>query len=215
MTIRLVIADHNQLCRSGIRAIVDTQADLSVAAEADSGRTALEALEQETPDVLLLEAELPNPSAPRTAVQALQRLPNLAVVVLTTLEGEHHTEPFLRSGVRGIVLKRSSVSDLLMAIHAAYRGEWYIAPTLAGRMIWKRRGRLQPPMDPLHQLTRREREVCRLVAYGHTNAEISSLLHISKRTVEAHRTSIIGKLNISTRAELVRFAIDHGLLSVG
>jgi DNA-binding NarL/FixJ family response regulator len=212
MEIRVLIADHHKLCRSGIRMLVEKEADLRVVAEAGDGATTLDLLERETPDVLLLEVALREPSAPRVTTAALERWPHLAIVALTMLEDERHLREFFRIGVHGFVLKKSGASDMLQAIRTVHRGHRYVAPELLGRLV--RRQTIATEIHPGHQsgLTPREREVCRLVAYGHTNPEISAILHISRRTVESHRTSITAKLDIKSRAELVRFAIDHGLL---
>ena len=214
MEIRVLIADHHKLCRSGIRMLVEKEADLRVVAEAGDGATTMDALEREATDVLLLEVSLREPSAPRVATTALERWPQLAIVVLTMLEDERHLSAFFRIGVHGFVLKKSGVSDMLEAIRTVHRGDLYIAPELASQVIRQQTG--ATARHPSHQsgLTPREWEVCRLVAYGHTNAEISDILHISERTVESHRTSIIAKLDIKSRAEWIRFAIDHGLLAV-
>jgi two-component system response regulator NreC len=112
-------------------------------------------------------------------------------------------------------LKKSTGTDLLQAIRAAYRGEQYIDPALAGQVISSYVGR-RPNENQgiLDALTPREREVCALLAYGHTNAEIAKKLFISQRTVETHRTNLMGKLDLKSRAELVRFAIDHGMLKL-
>jgi two-component system response regulator NreC len=214
MAIRVLIADHHELCRSGIRMLVEKEADLRVVAEAGDGATTMDALEREETDVLLLEVALRQPSAPRVATAALERWPRLAIVLLTMLEDERHVRDFFRIGVHGFVLKKSGVSDMLKAIRAVHRGNHYVAAELAGKLIRPQAGETARHPSHLSRLTSREREVCQLVAYGHTNAEISSILHISERTVESHRTSIIGKLDIKSRAEWVRFAINHGLLAV-
>ena len=214
MAIRVLIEDHHEVCRSGIRMLVEKETDLRVVAEASDGTAAIAALEREETDVLLLEVALSHPSAPRVARTALQRWPRLAIVVLTMLEEERYLREFFRIGVRGFVLKKSAVVDLLQAIRTAHRGEHYIAPALAGRLIWQQTGLSGKQPGNLSRLTPREKEVCQLVAYGHTNAEISTMLYISERTVESHRTNIIGKLALKSRAEWVRFAIDHGMLTV-
>jgi DNA-binding NarL/FixJ family response regulator len=130
------------------------------------------------------------------------------------LEDERHVREFLRIGVRGFVLKKSAVADLLEAIRTAHRGTPYVTPALAGQLIWQRLSAPAHHPGLVSRLTPREREVCRLVAYGHTNGEISSLLHISERTVESHRANIATKLDTNNRAEWVRFAINHEMLAI-
>lgn len=214
MAIRILIADHHVLCRSGIRMLVEKEADLRVVAETGGGAATIDALEREKCDVLLLDVALRYPSASRVAASALRLWSQLAIVVLTMLEDERHLREFLRIGVRGFVLKKSAVADLLEAIRTAHRGKPYVTPALAAQLIWQRLS--APALCPglVSRLTPREREVCRLVAYGHTNGEISSLLHISERTVESHRANIATKLDTNNRAEWVRFAINHGMLAI-
>lgn len=214
MEIRVLIADHQKLCRSGIRMLVEKEPDLRVVAEAGDGATTADALEREATDVLLLEVALRAPSASRVATTSLERWPHLAIVMLTTLEDERHLKAFFRIGVHGFISKKSSVSEMLEAIRTVHSGNRYIAPELAGQLIRQQTGATARHPSNQNGLTPREWEVCQLVAYGHTNAEISAILHISERTVESHRTRIIAKLEIKSRAEWVRFAIDHGLLAV-
>jgi two-component system response regulator NreC len=132
-------------------------------------------------------------------------------------EEEYYLQELLKIGVRGFVLKKSTGTELLLAIRAAYAGEQYVDSSLANHVISSYVGRKpgRASTGRLGTLTPREEEVCRLLAYGHTNLEIAGKLGISDRTVETHRANIMSKLDLKSRAELVRFALDHGLIETG
>jgi len=215
MAIKVFITDDHAVLRSGLRALLESERDLTIVGEASSGLDALRALEEVPMDVLLLDISMPGLPGPRTAEELLRRRPALAIVVLTMHEDEYYLREMLRIGVRGYVLKKSSGTELVHAIRAAYRGESYIDPALADLVISPYVGK-PSTKEPgrLGLLTPREQEVCRLLAYGYTNAEVAEKLFISDRTVETHRTNIMGKLSLNGRAELVRFAIDNGLLKI-
>lgn len=217
MTIRVLIADDHAVFRSGLRALLEKEPDLQVVAETGDGLATVEAVREQAVDVLLLDIAMPGLSGPRVAEAVLAEKPRLAIVVLTMHEDDYYLQELFKIGVRGFVLKKSTGTDLLQAIRAAYHGDSYVDPAMAGHVISSYVGRRTPSAggSRLDLLTAREREVCTLLAYGHTNAEIAEKLFISDRTVETHRTHIQEKLGLKSRAELVRFAIDNGLLKLG
>ena len=216
MPIRVLIADDHAVFRSGLKALLEKEPDLEVVGEAGDGRATIEALDRLAFEVLLLDLSMPNLSGGQVAELALQKQPDLAIVVLTMHEDEYYLQELFKIGARAFVLKKSTSTQLLEAIRSAHRGERFIDPALAGRVLSSYVG--NPPKTlagQLDLLTPREREVCTLLAYGHTNTEIAKKLHISERTIETHRTNLLNKLGMKSRAELVRFAIDHGLLKFG
>ena len=216
MPVRILIADDHAVFRSGLKALLEKEPDLQVVAETGTGFDTLEAIAEKEVDVLLLDIAMPGLSGPRVAEEVLRKKPDMAIVILTMHEDQYYLQELFKIGVRGFVLKKSTGTDLLQAIRAAHRGQQYIDPALAGHVISSYVGR--PPAkkrtERLDLLSHREQEVCSLLAYGHTNGEIAQKLFISERTVEAHRTNIMTKLHLKTRAELVRFAIDQGLLKL-
>jgi DNA-binding NarL/FixJ family response regulator len=215
MQIRLLIADDHAVFRSGLRALLEHESDFKIVAETGSGQETLKALQETETDVLLLDISMPELSGQQVAREALRQKKSLAIVVLTMHEDEYYLQEMLRLGVRGYVLKKSTDTELVQALRAAYLGKVYIDPTLADLVISPYIGR--PSIrgkEPATLLTLREKEVCRLLAYGHTNAEVADILHISDRTVETHRMNLMAKLELKSRAELVRFAIDNGLLKL-
>ncbi len=217
MPIRILIADDHAVFRSGLKALLEKEPDLAVVAETGDGRATVEAVANQEVDVLLLDITMPKLSGPKVAEAVLQKKPHLAIVVLTMHEDEYYLQELFKIGVRAFVLKKSTGTDLLQAIRAAYRGEQYVDPALAGHLIssYVGRGAAKKTNTRVDLLTPREAEVCTLLAYGHTNGEIALKLFISERTVETHRTNLMAKLDLRSRAELVRFAIDNGLAKLG
>jgi len=217
MPIRILIADDHAVFRSGLKALLEKEPDLAVVAETGDGFATVEAVADQEVDVLLLDITMPKLSGPKVAEAVLQKKPRLAIVVLTMHEDEYYLQELFKIGVRAFVLKKSTGTDLLQAIRAAYRGEQYVDPALAGHLISSYVGGVsaRKTNTRVDLLTPRETEVCTLLAYGHTNGEIAHKLFISERTVETHRTNLMAKLDLRSRAELVRFAIDNGLAKLG
>ncbi len=213
MTIPILIVDDHAVFRSGLRALLEKEDDLEVAAETGTGHAALDILKAKTIGVVLLDITLQGLSGTRVAELILERFPRMAIVVLTMHEDEYYLQELFRVGVRGYILKKSTSTEVVSAIRAAYRGDTYIDPALANLVVSPYVG-VSPKKDEgrLGLLSQREQEVCGLLAHGHTNNEVAEKLCISPRTVETHRLNIMSKLGLKTRAELVRFSIDHGLL---
>ena len=215
MYIRVVLADDHAVFRTGIKAMLEKEDDIKIVGETGSGYTAIKMAEEIEFDVLLLDLSMPGVSGTRVAEQVLQNKPALGIVVLTMHEDEHYLQQLLALGARGYVLKKSTGTELLQALRAVYSGDSYIDPAMAHLLISPYVGK--PSRDKngkLGLLTPREREICRLLAFGHTNAEVAGKLAISTRTVETHRNNIMVKLGIKTRAQLVRFSIDNGLMQL-
>jgi len=216
MPIRILIADDHAVFRAGLRALLEKEQDMRIVAEAADGFEAAREAACRDIDVLLLDITMPGLTGPQVVEIVRQKKPELAIVVLTMHEDQQYLRELFRRGVRAFVLKRSSGQELVSAIRAAHRGEHYVDPSMAGRYLFSLTGETaeRDTSDQLARLTPREREVCTLLAYGHTNAEIAGQLTISDRTVETHRSNIMTKLKLKSRAELVRFAIDSGLLEL-
>ena len=216
MAIRVLIADDHAVFRGGLKALLEKEADFEVVAEAGDGFEAARLAFDTDVDVLLLDISMPGLTGPRVAESVLEKKPHLAIVVLTMHEDEYYIQELFKLGVRGFVLKKSSGSELFQAIRATYRGGQYVDPSLGARALSSFLGGSERPgtRGRLDLLTRREREICTLLALGHTNHEIADKLSISERTVETHRGNIMSKLELESRADLVRFAIDNGLLKI-
>lgn len=208
--ISVVLADDHQVVRTGLRLLLDREPGIEVIAEAGTVPEAAEVTSAERPDVLVLDLNMPG-GRTSTSLELLPGLaasaPDTAVVVLTMQDDPGMAREALAAGVRGYVLKEAADSELVTAIRSAAVGGVYLNPSLGALVAGGSGGDGDTGV-----LTLRERDVLRLIGLGHTNTEIAEQLFLSVRTIEAHRAQIQRKLDVSTRAELVRFALDNGLL---
>ena len=205
--ITVVIADDHTVVRKGLRLLIDAEPGLRVVAEAGDVRDAVRLTKAHRPQVLVLDLNMPGGSS-------LESIPELtgtsAVVVLTMQDDPSFARQALQAGANGFVLKEAADDELLEAIRLAAAGDTYLNPRLGAKLA------AQPPKaaGPPDDLTEREVEVLRLIALGHTNSEIGAQLYLSTRTVETHRAHIQQKLRRSTRADLVRYALEHDLVKL-
>jgi len=208
-TITIVVADDHHVVRSGLRLLLEVEDDFTVVAEAADAESALRSVLGYKPMVLVLDLNMPGDMSSLEAIpQVSDRSPGTSVVVLTMQEDPSFARAALRAGARGYVLKDSANTELAEAVRRAAAGETYLAPRLGAALAAAPAAPSGPPDD----LTPRELEVLRLIALGHTNSEVAKQLYLSIRTVESHRAHIQQKLSRSSRAELVRYALDHELL---
>jgi two-component system, NarL family, response regulator NreC len=206
---RIVIADDHAVVRAGLHVLLNEESDFDVVAEAADVDSARRALRGHRPDVLVLDLNMPGePSLP--AIPELAALaPATAIVVLTMQDEPAFAREALAHGASGFVLKHAAGTELVEAIRTAVAGGTYLNPALGARLATEATTASGPPGG----LSEREAEVLTMIALGHTNTEIGAQLFLSVRTIESHRAHIQRKLGLSTRAELVRYALDHGLLS--
>jgi two-component system response regulator NreC len=208
--ITVVLADDHHVVRSGLRLLLEGDEAFAVVGEAADADAALRTVVAQEPAVLLLDLNMPGEISSMEAISKVRdRAPATAVVVLTMQEDPAFARAALRAGATGYVLKDSAEAELVDAVRRAAAGDTYLAPRLGAALVATPE---QPPGAP-RDLTAREVEVLRLIALGHTNAEIGDQLHLSVRTVESHRSHIQQKLRRSSRAELVRYALDHAMLA--
>lgn len=211
--IRILIADDHEVVCEGLRALLEIQPDMEIAAEAGDGQEAVNLCESLAPDVVLMDLRMPRMDG-LTAIRVLQqRCPQAAVVILTTYDDDHYIVDGLRAGARGYLLKDASRDAILEAVRAAARGEALLSAEIMARLV----ERLDPAPDrPLpvvdSPLSERETEVLRLAADGLRSKEIADRLSISERTVKAHLTSIFNKLDAASRAEAIARAMERGWL---
>jgi two-component system, NarL family, response regulator NreC len=206
--ITVVLADDHNLIRSGLRAMLEAEPDLRVIGEAADAAAAAKMVADRRPDVLVLDLNMPG-AEPRSDVPGLREaVPGTAIVVLTMQNDPRGARDLLRAGAAGYVLKQAAERQLTEAIRAAAGGGSYVDPELGGAMA-------KLAADPLQGLSQRELELLRLVALGHTNREIGESLFLSVRAVEVNRAKLLDKLGLSSRPELVRFAIEHGVIDAG
>jgi two-component system response regulator NreC len=207
-TIKIVLADDHAVVRSGLRMLLDSEHGLEVVAEAGEVQGTRRYVRGHRPDVLVLDLNMPGESS-LEAIPALRtESPDTQIVVLTMQEEPAFARRALGAGALGYVLKESADDELVHAVRAAAAGETYLTPRLGAKLA------SEPPAGRPDDLSRREVEVLRLIALGHTNAEIAEQLFLSVRTIETHRAHIQQKLSLATRAELVRYALDRGLIQM-
>jgi len=207
-----VLADDHAVVRSGLRLLLERTGDLEVVSEAGTADDAVRTVLGHKPAVLVLDLNMPGPLSSLDAIpRVAEASPGTRVVVLTMQEDPEFARRALRAGAAGYVLKEAADAELVEAIRRAAAGETYLTPSLGAALAAAPPAPSEPPDD----LSEREVEVLRLIALGHTNAEIAGKLYLSVRTVESHRAHIQQKLRLSTRAELVRYALDRGLLEDG
>ncbi|WP_205697082.1 response regulator transcription factor [Conexibacter sp. SYSU D00693] len=208
-TLTVVLADDHEIVRDGLRLLLDGEEDLEVVAEAGTVPDALRYVRGHKPDVLVLDLNMPGGSSLDALPEVFEASPDTAVVVLTMQSSPDYARKALRAGVRAYVLKEAAGGELVEAMHAAVSGRTYLTPSLGARLAAE-----PDDQGPPDGLTPREAEIAGLLALGYTNAEIAERLVLSRRTVETHRASLQGKLDITTRAELVRYAFSHGLVAL-
>jgi len=208
-TTTIVVADDHAVVRSGLRLLLDAEPELEVIAEAGDMPGAIRTVQAQRPAVLVLDLNMPGGSGLDAIRELTASTPDSAIVVLTMQDDPAFARRALQDGALAFVLKESADEELLEAVRAAARGETYLNPRLGAQLATEP----ATPPSPLDDLTERERDVLRRIALGHTNAEIGGQLYLSVRTVETHRAHIQQKTRRSTRAELVRYAIEHGLIA--
>ena len=208
--IRVLIVDDHAVVRSGLRMLLDAEEDIQVVGEAGTvGEAVLEARSTK-PDVILMDVVMPGKSGIEGAPEVLKEAPKAKLLVLSMQDDPQYVREAFAAGATGYVLKEAVDTELIQAVREVAGGGRYVHPTLGARLAAAEADALsRTEEDPLSE---REREVLRLLALGHTNQQIAKMLYISVRTAETHRAHIMQKLNLRTRAELVRHALQYGLL---
>jgi DNA-binding NarL/FixJ family response regulator len=211
--IRVVVADDHALVREGVRALLDGCPDIAVVGEAADGLQAIEQCRLRQPDVLLLDVAMPGLGGLEAALAVRRECPRTRIVVLSQYDDREHVTRFLKLGVAGYVLKKTVGRDLASAVRAAHRGGVVLDPEVA-RAALDDRGRpaAQESPDPYDTLTDREKQVLKLVAEGRSNKEVAQDLGISVKTAMSHREHVMAKLDVHNRTELVRFALQRGVI---
>ncbi len=213
LTARILLADDHELVRGGLRLVLESAPDLSVAAESGDGAEALELALREELDLAVLDVSMPRLTGLQVAAEIHKRRPGLRTLMLSVHDSEQYFFEALKAGASGYVLKSSANQDLLEACRAAVRGEPFIYPAAASALVKDYLERAargeETPTDPL---TPRELEVTKLIAEGLTSDEVAETLVIAKNTVNRHRDNILEKLGMRNRVELTRYAIKRGLV---
>jgi two-component system, NarL family, response regulator NreC len=209
--IKIVLVDDHAVVRSGLRLLLDAQEDIEVVGEAGTAKDAIFRARALKPDVILLDVVLPGESGIEVLPKLLSESPETRVLFLSMQDDPSYVREAFAAGASGYVLKEAADEEVVSAVREIADGGRYVHPALGARMVAaEAEERAAAEADPLSD---REREVLRLLALGHTNQEIAERLYISVRTAESHRAHIMQKLRLGTRAELVRYALAHGLLA--
>lgn len=210
MSIRVVVVDDHAVVRSGLRLLLDRRPDIQTVGEAANGRDAVFEVRAKKPDVVLLDVTMPGESGIEAIPKLLEESPQTKVLILSMQDDPSYVRDAFAAGASGYVLKEAADSEVVAAVREVAAGGRYVNSALGARLlVAEAKARTEADADPLSE---REREILRLLAYGHTNQEIAKALYISVRTAEAHRAHIMQKLRFSSRAELVRYALGRGLL---
>jgi len=212
--IRVLIADDHTLVREGLRLLLEGQGDFEVVAEAADGREAVEQTCHLQPDVVLMDITMPGLSGLDATRQIVRENPQARVLVLTVHDTEDYFFRVLEAGACGFLVKDAASTELVSAVRAVHEGGMFLYPSLARRLVedYLQRVGMGEEGSSYEKLTERERQILRMIGEGHTNQEIASQLCLSINTVQTHRSHIMDKLNLHSRAELMKYAVRMGLL---
>jgi len=214
--IRVLIVDDHTLVRDGIKALLALATDIEVVGEAANGKEALEKVKEFAPDVVLMDLAMPIMGGLEATRRIRKEFTGTKVLALTQYDDADYVVPVIEAGARGFITKMSAFSELATAIQAVYRGESYLSPSAAMALVeeFQVKAGAEGEKDPYQQLTDREREVLKLLAEGYTAREIANMLVVSPKTVEWYRTSLMEKLNLHNKTDLIKFAIRKRVITI-
>ena len=218
--VRIMIADDHAILRAGLRSLLSAQDDLELIAEATDGQEAIDKAAEVQPDVLVLDITMPGRSGIEALGEIRRKCPKTRVLVLTMHDDHAYLRSVLAAGGAGYLVKRAADTELLAAIRAVHQGRSYIDVGLDNNQLQtvlteQEEAKASAASKSLESLSERERQVLELVALGHTHKEVGESLNVSVKTVETYRSRLSEKLGLRSRAELVRFALELGLLDSG
>jgi DNA-binding NarL/FixJ family response regulator len=212
MPITVFIADDHAIVREGLASLLDAQPDIDIVGTATNGREALAQVLRLKPQVVILDISMPELDGIEAARQILDEAPDAAIVILSMHSSAQHVFHALEAGARGYLLKESAGREIIDAVRVVQSGRRFLSPKVAEIVadgLSDRGG-----VSPLNSLSKREREILKLVADGHSSAEIGTMLHLSPKTVDSYRSRLMQKLRLADLAALIKFAIQHGLTSL-
>lgn len=209
--IRVLIVDDHAILREGLRAMLNYYDDVEIVGEAQDGNEAIAQVETLAPDVVLMDIAMPGMNGLEATRWLRQKYPQTRILVLTQHEDRQYVVPLLQAGAAGFLTKRALGTELINALRVVARGETYLQPSAATTLVEEIRHANDGSDTVAELLTPRELEILRHIVAGETNAQIANALSISVKTVEWHRANLMSKLDAHTVADLVRYAIEHGL----
>jgi two-component system response regulator NreC len=214
--IKLLLVDDHEIVRAGLRMLLQSQPDMEIVGEVETGRQAVAAAKQLGPEVVLMDISLPDIDGFEATREIKRTLPGVQILALTMHESDEYFFKMLDAGASGYVPKKAAPTDLVSAIRVVHEGGVFLYPSVAKALVRDYMGRVAEggERETFDGLTERERQVLKLIADGLTNQEIAERLTISAKTVERHRANIMGKLNMHSRTDLVKYAIRKGMIEV-
>jgi len=213
--IRILLADDHTLLRNGIRALLKDQPDMVVVGEAEDGREAVQMVDKLSPNVVLMDISMPSLNGLEATRQIKREHPEVNVLVLTMYDQEEYFRQVLEVGASGYIIKRAAVSELVAAIRAVHKGEAVLSPSITRLLLEDyMRKEVSHSISETDTLTPREREVLQLIAEGKTSREIAEILNLSIKTVQSHRTSLMQKLDLHDRGDLIKYAIQKKIIEI-
>ncbi|MBI2906027.1 MAG: response regulator transcription factor [Chloroflexi bacterium] len=214
--IKVLVADDHTILRDGICALLALVGDMEVVGEAANGLEAIEKVRELSPDVVLMDVAMPVMGGLEATRRIRAEFPDTKVLALTQYDEKEYVFPIIEAGASGFVTKTSASSELAYGIRAVHRGESFLSPPVARVLVenYRQAAGLKDKRDPYEQLTEREREVLKLTAEGYTTQEIAETLIVSPKTVEGHKATLMAKLGIHNRVELVKYALRRGIVQL-
>ena len=214
--IRVLVVDDHTIVRDGICALLALAGDMEVVGEATNGNEALKMVKEVTPDVVLMDIAMPIMGGLEATRRMRKESPATKVLVLTQYDDKEYVFPVIESGASGFISKAAASSELVTGIRSIYRGDAFLSPSVAKIMVedYQRTAAERTKQDPYNELTERERDILKLLAEGHSTAEISEMLVITTKTVEGHKTNLMAKLGIHNRVDLVKYALRKGIITI-
>jgi two-component system, NarL family, response regulator NreC len=212
--VRIVLADDHTVMRSGLKLLLEREADFSVVGEAQDGREAVRTVEEQSPDVVVMDVAMPNLNGIEATMRIVDSHPRTAVIILSMHSDEGYVLRALKAGARGYLLKDSAESDLIAAVRKVNEGRTFFSPAISNLLMedYVREIRNRGAEDSYELLTARERELLQLLAEGKTTKEIAAYLQLSPYTVDTHRGNLMRKLNVNSLAELILYAVRKGII---
>ncbi len=213
--IRVILAEDHTIVRQGLRSLLEQSDDIKVIAEAEDGREAVKKTEQLKPDIVLMDISMPILNGIEATRQIKKKFPDIKVLILTMHTTEEYISQILHAGASGYLVKKSAHHELLSAIMAIQKGDFYLSPLVSKKVVdeYLQKTKDDIKQDRYEKLTTREREVLQLIAEGKANKEIAELLYLSVKTVETHKAHLMEKLNLHTTTDLIKYAIQKGIIS--
>lgn len=210
--LRILLAEDHETIRDGLKLLVNSQPDMEVVGAAANGRVAVQLAQQLVPDVVVMDVSMPELNGLQATKKLKEKFPQMKILPLTRHTDDGYLQQLLLAGASGYVLKQSKSVELLRAIRAVALGQTYLDPAIAEKAVNPIRSRATRGLPPDANLTDREAEVLRLIAWGHINKEVAARLNVSVKTVEVHKANAMRKMGMKSRVDVVRYALLQGWL---